>query len=345
MSLTDIFLDGVLVDVDVSFWSGAKALTAEDLGLQDEDIADAYKLGKKMLVPAEVIREFRHIESKARRTVEGNSFPFPIGNARFVPKKKFDEVLNTLKECQVNYYELANKLVENYEQYREQMIPVYKEAAENAFIQQIPAGIQTFSMEDREDRKQQFVEQFLQRIRSYYPTAEQARAKFSLNWNLYEITFPRGMDEADGEELALNAEKRRIAEAEYRAQIREKMSGFVSEVVSGLRQEAVEICNRIIGNIQDGKIIKGQTTNSLRNFVDRFKDLNFVGDTQVEQQLESLKKEFLEVHTPEEIRENEDIREEFKRRLHELSDVASNMTDISNITGQYKRKITWNEEE
>lgn len=68
--MLNIFRDGVLVTVNVSFWSGAKMLTAEDLGLNDNEIVDAFSLGRKMLVPKDIIRKFRAIDCRARLTVE-----------------------------------------------------------------------------------------------------------------------------------------------------------------------------------------------------------------------------------------------------------------------------------
>jgi hypothetical protein len=38
-----------------------------------------------------------------------------------------------------------------------------------------------------------------------------------------------------------------------------------------------------------------------------------------------------------------DLQDELKRRLNLLVDSASDMTDISSITGEYKRKIEWQE--
>jgi hypothetical protein len=82
----NIYTDGVLTDVNVRYWTAAILLNAEDMGLKKADIVEAFKLGKKLLIPAEVIHEFRAIEGRARRVVEKNSFQFPIGNARFVPR-------------------------------------------------------------------------------------------------------------------------------------------------------------------------------------------------------------------------------------------------------------------
>jgi hypothetical protein len=334
----NIFRDGLLLDVNVSFWSGAKILTAEDLGLKEENVASAYKLGRKMLIPIEVIREFRSIESRARRIVETNSFQFPIGNARFVPKKKFEKVFDSLKKCKQEYLELTESLVQNYDKYRSEMLPIYQAAAEIAFVQQEPAGVQEFSLEGKEQQKEEFVRAFMGRIQSYYPSVETLRAKFALQWDVYEIALPK-MRKGDEDQIIDDITKNGIYEQEYRAQAQKKIGTFVEDVIKTLRQETLDICTRVATNIKEGKVIKGHTLNSLRDFIEKFKELNFIGDTAIELQLEKLKTEFLDAHTPEEIAG--DLQEELSRRIGDIAEVATNMTDVNAITGEYTRKITW----
>jgi len=341
---TNIFRDGILIDINVSFWSGARALRAEDLGLKETDVAEAFKLGRKFLVPAEVIKKFRRLDSKARRIVEENSFRFPIGNAHFIPKKSFGKALEQLKACQTEYNALVDELVENYDQYREEMIPVYREAAEHAFINQTPET-QTFGPDyDRDAERERFVELFLRRIENFYPHANDLRKRFSLTWDVFEMAMPR-MIEAQDEQIILDQNTREYAEQEYRKQIHEKMDAFVNDAVTVLRQETVEICGRIATNLKEGKVVQGRTLQSLKDFVDKFQGLNFVGDVTVETQLESLRKEILDIYPVQKINDEEELQVELKRKLNEIAEVASQTTDIDGITSEYRRRIQWEEEE
>lgn len=342
-NLTNIFLDGVLVDVNVSFWSGSRILSPEDLGLKPEDIADAYKLGKKFLIPSEVIKGFRRIESMARRTVDENSFRFPIGNARFVPRKKFSKVLNKLNELRDKYNDMVYKLVENYDEYRKEMLPVYQEAAELAYGKQSPKQTEFGPDYDIEAEKNHFINNFLMRINAFYPPAETLRSKFNLDWDVFEIAIPR-LEKGSAEQIALDQDKREAALSAYQTQVHQKIGSFVEDVVKVLRQETIDICSKISQNIKQGKVVKGKTLSSLKNFVEKFQDLNFVGDEDVEYRLEALKKEFLDIYPTNRIGEEVELTTELQRRLGELVEAASNMTDINTITGQYKRKVQWQEE-
>ena len=340
--MLNIFRNGILVSVNVSYWSGAKMLTAEDLGLKDTDIANAFSLGRKMLIPRNIIRKFRAIDCKARLTVERNSFKFPIGNARFVPKRKFPKVLEKLEGCKEEYTNTVTSLIINYEKYRAEMIPIYKEAAEKAFDKQLPTTHE-FSIESLETEKEKFIEEFLKRIDKFYPAPETLSSRFSLNWDVYEITLPR-MRKVVAGEISEAEKKRQDAEDIYRQQAQEKIGSFLDEVVGAMRKETTDLCEHVIANIKSGKVIKDATIKSIHSFIDNFSELNFVGDEKIEAQLASLKKEFLNVHETKDISKKAELTTELSRRLHEIAEVAMNTTDINSVTGEYRRKINWQED-
>ena len=89
MSFESVFTHGNLVDINVSAWTAERRLQKEDLGIEDEEISEAFTLGRKKLVPPDVIATFRHLDYRARHTLYKYSFPFEFGATRFVPKKAF----------------------------------------------------------------------------------------------------------------------------------------------------------------------------------------------------------------------------------------------------------------
>jgi hypothetical protein len=324
-AIKGIFNDGALIDVHVCAWSGSKMLTAEDMGMQDSEVPEAYKLGVKMLVPDEIITEFRKIEGRARRAAD---FPyglkFPIGSSKFVPKNNIPRVVEALKQCQEEYTALAEKLANNLEEYRLQMIPVYEEAALTAYLQQKPEGVETFSIDDEEARKNAFVDQFMARIKSYYPDPQSLKCRFSLDWTVYEI----------GESTS------EFAQEEWKQQARAKIGSFIDDVVGQLRTETVTICNHVASAIKEGKIIRSSTIDTLKTFIDKFKGLNFVGDAKIEQELTQFKTDVLDPHSPEQLSSPE-MQTEMKRRLAIIAEVASDISDVSAVSGTYRRKIAW----
>lgn len=333
----DIFKDGALFDLDVRYWSSAKNLTAEDLGLKQENVVEAYKLGRKMLIPTAVIKKFRALESQARHVLKTNSFKFPIGNARFIPKKKLVAVLEALKKIQAKYNTKIDELLLNYKKYRLEMIPIYTQAAEVAFRKSTRRK-SDMGNQEYEDLKASYIKQFLARIQEYYPDVDTLRGKFGLDWTVYEIALPK-LRKTDADSLVAAEDKKLIAEEEYRLQAQQKIGNFVEEVVVALRQETVSLCDKIITNIKEGKVVKGKTLNALKDFIDNFSELNFVGDARIEEELMILKKDFLDVYSKEE--KVEDIQDELNKRLGTLIKIASKTTDINAVTGEYKRRISW----
>jgi len=332
--MSNTFIDGKLMMIHAHYWGARVMVEEKDLGI--EKVASAIKLGHKYLIPEEIISKFRSVENRARNIVTQNSFPFPIGNANFVPINKFVEVLDTLKKCKAEYEELTDDLVANYEAYKAQMIPVYREVADAAYLRQSPA-IETFSIDEKESDREAFINAFVGRIQTLCPKVEVLRGKFSLDWDVFEIALPE-MEKGEADKIALD----QAEFEETRNQMKLKVSGFVNEVVTTLRAETVELCNKIVTNITEGKVVKGPTLNSLKNFIDRFRDMNFVGDETVSQQLAALKKDFLDAHTTDEIA-GADMQAELKRRLGDLAQVAGNMTDVSSVTGEYRRRVSWDQ--
>lgn len=267
--------------------------------------------------------------------MEVNSFHFPIGNARFVPKKKFVEVHKDLNELKATYMALVDKLIENYEAHKLQMVPIYMEAAETAFLKSQPEQ-KEFSIEGLENEKQEFINNFMKRIQDHYPDAITLREKFDLYWDVFQVSMPE-MEEAD----AQNLEAAELAKIEYQKQVQQKMAGFVDDVVTSLRSQATELCSKMAQSLKEGKVIHSKSIQSLKDYIENFKSLNFVGDKVVEEQLDTFKKEFLDIHDAKTINESTDLKEELGRKIHEIVEIAGSVSDISEITGQYKRKVDW----
>src|SRR5512136_339860 len=91
MSIKNIFANGVLVDINIRAWTGEKQLTADDLGINPDSLPSSFKLGRKCLIPPRIIEKFKNLDYRSRKELIRKSFEFPFGNARFLPKKSFEE--------------------------------------------------------------------------------------------------------------------------------------------------------------------------------------------------------------------------------------------------------------
>ena len=81
MKWEDLFLNGSLIDLDISFWRGQRKLVADDLGLDLGPAAErVFSLGRKRLIPKEKMQTFQRVEHTARKAVDEASLPFPLAD-------------------------------------------------------------------------------------------------------------------------------------------------------------------------------------------------------------------------------------------------------------------------
>ena len=81
----------------------------------------------------------------------------------------------------------------------------------------------------------------------------------------------------------------------------------------------------MLETIQSGKTgVHQRTLNRLIHFIDQFKQLNFVGDQQMEGQLEQMRQEFLS-RTAEEYRDSDVARDRLQTGLRNLADAARDL--------------------
>ncbi len=338
-NFSNLFHDGMLVDLTVHFYGAQRKLKEEDIGL--DEVSEAFSLGKKLLLPHEVMHEFRLVESRARALIDDASYRFPIGNARFIPKRKFVKTVNELRTLQNKYKELVNDLVTNYQVYRDRMRPTYRKAAEDAYDTRFMKN-GSAQTELLQDAKEKFVEEFLKRIDACYPDVHSLESKFSIELAVFEVALPK-LHESDATDVAQDMTLQSELADEYRRQMQTKITSFVDDAVSVLRQEAIELCRHVSGNITEGKVITTRTVNSLTTFIEKFKDMNFANDRTVEQSLESLRKEILDANPVSDFSTNEELKIDLQRRLNLIVEQASATTDISSVSGEYRRKIQWEE--
>jgi hypothetical protein len=337
LTIQNLFNDGFLVDLNVSYWSAARKLREEDMGL--EDVSEAFSLGKKLLIPYEVMHQFKLIESRARALIDKSSFKFPIGSARFIPKKKFTKVIEELKAFQAKYKELVTDLVTNYQKYRDLMHPIYEKAADDAYKTKLSqSGSQQTEL--LQDDKQKFIDEFMARIEACYPSVGSLESKFAIDLAIFEVALPK-IREGNASEAVESLELQQQVADEYRSQMKTKITSFVDNVVGVLRQEAIDMCKHVSNNITEGKVVNGRTLGTITTFIDKFRDMNFVGDTTVEESLNSLRKEILDAHPVSAFSDDEELKIELQRRLNLIAEQAASTTDINSVSGEYRRKINW----
>jgi hypothetical protein len=267
---------GVLISTSIRYWRGCKRLTPEDLGLDASQVSDRLiQLGHKRLIPRDVLSDFALVESRAHAMVEGSSFPFLGGIARFVPNPKLAEITRNLGKLQEEFQEATERFVEGYSLMRERAMEEWREAARH--------------MNGSADR-------LINTIEQSFPPSSSITKRFAFDVQMFQIAAPEHirLEVADGiTEFEAVDDRRRIAEEATR-RLQTDLNGFIRESISSLRQETARLASDVLATIDESKNgVHQRTLNRLATFIESFRTLNFAGDQQLEGTLERFRRDLL----------------------------------------------------
>ena len=142
---------------------------------------------------------------------------------------------------------------------------------------------------------------------------------------LFQIAAPEQIH-AD---LVTLADQRQVVEArqnaarEAAAKIRGDVESFVGECVASLREQTATLCEEMLASIGSGKTegVHQKTLNRLVRFIEQFKQLNFANDTEMEHNLEHVRRELLG-RTATEYRDSAHAQRQLRQGLSNLADKA-----------------------
>ena len=96
----------------------------------------------------------------------------------------------------------------------------------------------------------------------------------------------------------------------------------MAECVASLREQTASLCEEMLESMRTGKTgVHQKTLNRLIRFIDQFKQLNFVGDREMETQLERVRQEFL-LRSAEDYRDNSAAKANLQQGLETLAQTA-----------------------
>ena len=317
--------EGVLINVSVRYWRASKKLRPEDLGLKLDPAAESLiSLGHKKLLPKDALQPFALIESRAHSLVEASTFPFLHGLGHFLPNTKLSEVTDRLEELGQEFRQQASSFQDRYEQAREQGLREWARAARSLSTDPAP---------------------LLAAIRAAFPRPDQVARRFDFATHLFQIQLPEELDL----KLTTVTEQQEIAEARRRAareaatRITQGVEEFISDCAASMRSQTAQLCEEMLQSMRNGKTgVHQKTLNRLVHFIDQFRQLNFVGDREMEGHLELVRRELL-TRTAEEYRDSGAAKARLQNGLRALADTARELArqdshDLVEHFGQMGRR-------
>lgn len=302
---------GVLLNVSVRFWRGCKKLKAEDIGLDPNNVSDRLiSLGHKRLLPKVATAGLSLVEGRAHALVEANSFPFLNGLAHFLPNTKLEEVTGKLKTLEEEFWAAKAEFIQRYARLRESAAEEWRTMAQ---------------------RLVKDPERIVANIEAAFPPPQRMDRFFGFETQLFQIAVPERL----GVDLITLAEQQQLMAARQRAaqlasrQIHEGVERFVADCVAALREQTAVLCQEMLESINTSETgVHQKTLNRLIHFIDQFKQMNFVNDTEMEQRLQQVRQELL-TRTAEEYRDSASARARLVNGLSRLRDQASQMARAS----------------
>ena len=300
--------EGVLINVSVRYWRATKKLNPEDLGLNPDNVTERLiSLGHKKLLPKEKLQAFALIESRAHALVEGSTFPFLNGLGHFLPNTKLQEVTETLARLESEFREAQRAFLDHYAEMRQQASEEWMQAAQ---------------------RLVNDPERLVATIAASFPDPTAMEQSFGFTVQLFQIRAPQSLDL----NLVSVGEQQQVLQAREQAarnaaeQIHRGAENFVADCVASLRQQTAQLCEEMLESMRSGKTgVHQRTLNRLVRFIDEFKQLNFVGDQEMEVQLDRVRQEFLQ-RTAEDYRNDAGAQGRLQQGLQGLAQFAHELS-------------------
>ena len=319
--------EGVLIKVSIRYWRGQKKLKPEEIGLKAGAVSDRLiSLGHKRLLPKDALQELSLVEGRAHALVEANTFPFLNGLGHFLPNGRLAEVTQKLNELEREFWSAKQDFLLKYSTLRANASREWRTMAER--------------LVDDPSR-------LVATIEAAFPLSREMDRYFSFDVQMFQISLPQSM----AIDLVTFAEQQEIITARQRAaqqagdKIRRDTESFVSDCVAALREQTATLCEEMLSSINNCETgVHQKTLNRLIRFIDQFKQMNFMNDHVMEQQLESVRKELL-TKTAEEYRDSKTSRARLVTGLSQLADKARELSkaDASNLVQRFgelgKRKF------
>jgi hypothetical protein len=312
MSERTTFLDaltqkGVLISVSVRYWRACKKLNAEDLGLSRDQVDDRLiSLGHKRLLPQQALKRLSVLESRVHTLVAESTFPFLNGVAHYLPNTKLDDVVAKLDGLRTEFERRRDEFLGHYCELKQSALREWQDTA---------AGL----VDDPE--------RLVAVISNAFPPVDRMDRYFGFDTRLFQITIPEAVPQTQlvdiGTQQAV-VEARKDAALTAKEEIERSCQEFIGDCVITLREQTAQLCDEMLGTINGSSSVHQKTLNRLVNFIDRFRELNFINDQEMERQLDAVKQEFLQREAGE-YRDNSDARQRLVQGLTRLRGTAAEM--------------------
>jgi len=310
-----LFDVGCLISLRIGSWSGRKMISRQDLisvGLDPDKLpGDICNFGRKLLVSKSELQSISKIEQRSRYYLSQYSVPFGVCNAFFVPNKMVVDVEHNLKTFKKDYFDIIDSFIVRFDSLKEEI----------------------------KQKHPDFWEKCLKQL--YPPTAESLRSRYYFDWNMFKISGINNIQETTSEEISTKNQL-------MKEKLQKEVGSFVEQYVGSIREEVVHFCDLIkcringtpYGEEKEGKKLSPKTLTAFRKYIDRFRDLNIFGDSEIETLLNQFREQFLDADFNTKTLESGALQQAILSSSKALRKAASMENEqTSQFIGSLKRRI------
>jgi hypothetical protein len=169
-----------------------------------------------------------------------------------------------------------------------------------------------------------------EKLEPFYPPVHLVERRFSFEWSVFVID--------DASYQAKNGEEVSAAYEKFKINLQAQFDKFLNDVVIDLRFQVQETCLNIVERVKAGEIINAHSIGAVHRMIDKFNSLNFIGDQTIEAKLNDLRAQLNSGRTAEDFKD-EPTRQALRSAAEAVAKQAAEISDISAVTGEYKRRI------
>lgn len=273
---------GALAKLHVSRYRGTRALTADDLGLSQEDMKEVegiLALGQRLILPKEILGKFNSVETRARQKLRGYILQTPAG--AFLPASAYASASAAMQESKAVFDDLVASLLDRLPEHEATMKARYATLAD-----QVYARLQDQRLIGLGVYRDEFTASFVDRCMESFPSSETLQASFDFSLRLEFIPLPY----QDGQTASPNyagatddlLELRKAVLRDQEQARQELVTGFVTSVQGELFGLVNEALQDVLGAIKTGGNLQSRSVVQLKGVVEKLGQLNFWQDKRLE---------------------------------------------------------------
>lgn len=318
----NLFDVGTLVNLRIKTWSARKMITRADLvkvGYDPDQLpVDICNLGRKTLVPKTEIQHLTQIEQRARKALERFSVPFGIASAHFIPIKLLPTVEVQLKELRDEFFSRTDSFITRFSELKEAIKKSHPEFWEKC-------------------------------LKGHYPSNPKAlRSYFQFDWYIFKIAGMDSIKETNVDEIIAKQIVQDERTGELRNQMQAEVGEFVEDYVKSMRNETVRFCELMTARINgkpygdeiDSKRLTPKSLSCFRGYLDRFRQMDIFGDSEIEKMLSDFRNTFLDSGVATKDFESATIKNSVTKALEAIRNKAAMEGDSgSRFIGELKRRV------